>query len=66
MCIRDSHEDLVQSIDGIVWEADARTLRFTFVSAQAERLLGFPVADWSEPDFWVKHLHPDARTWAAA
>ncbi len=59
------HEDLVQSIDGIVWEADAQTLRFTFVSAQAERLLGFPVAEWSDPGFWVKHLHPDDRTWAA-
>jgi PAS domain-containing protein len=55
------HEELVQSIDGIVWEADAKTLQFTFVSAQAERLLGFPVGDWEQADFWVAHLHPDDR-----
>jgi PAS domain S-box-containing protein len=60
------HEDLVQSIDGIVWEADAKTFQFTFVSAQAERLLGFPLADWEQADFWVNHLHPDERTWAPA
>ena len=60
------HEDLVQSIDGIVWEADAKTFQFTFVSAQAERLLGFPLADWEQADFWVNHLHPDERTWAHA
>jgi PAS domain S-box-containing protein len=60
------HEDLVQSIDGIVWEADAKTFQFTFVSAQAERLLGFPLADWQQADFWVNHLHPDDRTWAPA
>jgi len=60
------HEELVQSIDGIVWEADARTLQFTFVSSQAERLLGFPVADWAQADFWVAHLHPDDRAWASA
>ncbi len=57
------HEALVSSIDGIVWEADARTLQFTFVSQQAERLLGFPVAQWTETGFWVRQLHPDDQSW---
>jgi len=53
---------LVNSIDGIVWEADAQTFRFSFVSPQAERMLGYPVERWlSEPDFWRDHLHPDDR-----
>lgn len=55
---------LIQSVDGIVWEADARTFTFTFVSNQAERLLGFPCEDWLAPGFWVKHLHPDDQSWA--
>ncbi|HWQ37106.1 MAG TPA: PAS domain S-box protein [Burkholderiales bacterium] len=56
---------LVDSVDGIVWEADAATWRFTFVSPKAERLLGYPVARWTEePDFWVRHVHPDDRDWA--
>ncbi len=53
---------LVNEIDGIVWEADPSTFTFNFVSRQAERLLGYPVAEWtSSPSFWRDHLHPDDR-----
>src|SRR3989441_50205 len=56
------YEALVNSVDGIVWQADLSSLRFTFVSQQAERLLGYPVKCWLEdPDFWQKHVHPDDR-----
>ncbi|MCV2367803.1 PAS domain S-box protein [Paucibacter oligotrophus] len=58
--------DLVNSSDGIVWEADAQTFQFTFISDKAERLLGFPVGDWLVPGFWVSHLHPDDQSWAPA
>ncbi|MBI4606640.1 MAG: response regulator [Planctomycetes bacterium] len=61
------HEILVQAIDGIVFRADARTWAFELVSAPAERILGYPVEQWlQEPGFWVKHLHPEDRTWAPA
>ncbi len=56
--------DLVDSTDGIVWEADATTFNFTFVSKQAERLFGYPIEDWMKPGFWVKHIHPDDQVWA--
>lgn len=61
------YEALVQSINAIVWEVDARTLQTTFVSKHAEDILGYPVEQWKEPDFWIKHLHPDDRghAWAA-
>lgn len=56
------YAELIDSLDSIVWEADARTFRFTFVSRQAERLLGYPVERWlTEPEFWITHLHPDDR-----
>jgi len=59
------YEELVDSIEGIVWEADAKTIRFSFVSRQAEKLLGYPVRRWlEEPTFWQDHLHPDDRRWA--
>jgi PAS domain S-box-containing protein len=59
------YESLVHSIDGIVWEVDPRTFRFIFVSRQAERLLGYPLARWlSEPNFWANHIHLDDRDWA--
>jgi len=34
------------------------------VSEQAERISGYPVETWLEPDFWLDHLHPSDRAWA--
>ncbi len=60
-----NYEALVNSVDGIVWEADAHTLKFSFVSRQAERLLGYPVERWiTEPSFWADHVYADDRAWA--
>ena len=57
--------DLVNSIEGVVWEADVPTFTFSFVSKQAERTLGYPLARWlNEPTFWKDHIHPDDRAWA--
>jgi len=56
------HEGLINSVDGIVWQADLPSLRFTFVSPQAERLLGYPARSWLEdPCFWQDHIHPEDR-----
>lgn len=58
---------LIHSVDGIVWEVEVTTFRFTFVSEQAERILGYPAAMWLEdPEFWSKHLHPEDRDAAVA
>ena len=58
---------LVNSLGGIVWEADGETFQFTFVSPQAEQILGYPVERWlQEPDFWRNHTHPEDRDWCAA
>ncbi len=62
-----NYEAIVNSIDGIVWEADAQTLGFSFVSKQVERLLGYPVEHWlSKTAFWKNHIHPDDREWVVA
>jgi PAS domain S-box-containing protein len=55
-------KELVQSINAVVWEADAQTFVFSFVSEQAEKMLGYPVRAWLESaSFWVDHIHPDDR-----
>ena len=60
-----AREELINTIDGIVWEADAETFAFNFVSEQAERLLGYPQSSWTEDaTFWPRHIHPDDRDWA--
>jgi len=54
--------DLVQSVDAIVWEADASTFQMTFVSRRAEQILGYPAGIWvSEPHFWQSHIDPTDR-----
>jgi PAS domain S-box-containing protein len=55
------YRHLIEGVDAIVWEADAQTLQFSFVSPQAERILGYPAAQWLEPDFWVDHILPEDR-----
>jgi PAS domain S-box-containing protein len=56
---RNQFESLIQTIDGIVWEADADSFEFSFVSDQVERILGFTANHWlSEPNFWKNHIHP--------
>jgi PAS domain S-box-containing protein len=55
-------QDLVQGLDAIVWEADATTLRFSFVSQRAQTVLGFPTERWlAEPDFFSTRIHPEDR-----
>lgn len=55
---------LVNSLGGIVWEADGETFQFMFVSPQAETILGYPVERWTtEPNFWRDHTHPDDAEW---
>ncbi len=56
------YRDLVQDLDAIVWEAEAVTFVFTFVSRRAEALLGYSVERWlSRSDFWASLIHPEDR-----
>lgn len=55
-------EELINSVDAIVWEWDVQTQRYTFVSQEAERTLGYPLHQWQiESEFWVTHLHPEDK-----
>ncbi|SHM77692.1 PAS domain S-box-containing protein [Cyclobacterium lianum] len=55
-------EDLVQSIDGIVWEAEVDSLKFSFISQQVENILGYTPGEWmGVADFWQNHIHPDDK-----
>jgi two-component system, cell cycle sensor histidine kinase and response regulator CckA len=61
------YDELLNSVEGIVWEADAGTFKFTFVSKQAEAILGYPIERWlSEDTFWVDHLYQEDIGWAVA
>src|SRR5687768_6741076 len=60
------YSKLVNSLDGIVWEADGQTFQFNFVSPQAEKILGYPLEQWLQPNFWRDHTHPDDTDWCSA
>jgi PAS domain S-box-containing protein len=53
---------LVGDLDAVVWEADAESSRFTFVSQRALSMLGYSPKLWlDDPSFWADHVHPDDR-----
>jgi PAS domain S-box-containing protein len=54
-------QGIIDTVDGIVWEVDLASFCFTYVSQQAERLLGYPIADWYQPNFWTSIILPDDR-----
>ena len=67
--VRESEERfrlILEGVPVVVWEADAQTLRFTYVSGQAERILGYPPEAWYREGFWVERLHPEDRERAIA
>ncbi len=51
-------------IDGIIWEADADTLRFSRVEGNVAKILGYSADEWiKEPGFWQSKLHKDDARW---
>jgi len=56
------YRDVVEGIDAIVWEADARAQQFTFVNRRAEAMLGWPNDVWLQPRAYLERIvHPDDR-----
>lgn len=46
--------ELLPGGNAIVWEADASTFAFSYVSHSAQVVLGYPVERWTgEPTFWA-------------
>jgi two-component system, LuxR family, sensor kinase FixL len=65
--LRESEENLrnlVETTAAVPWQADVETWVFTYVGPQAVKLLGYPLEQWYQKDFWVSHLHPDDKEFA--
>lgn len=57
-------ESLINTIDGIVWECDAKNFKFSFISQKVEKILGYTVEEWlGSPTFWADHIYPDDKDW---
>lgn len=51
-------QNLLDSLEAVVIEADLGTWELTFVSKDAANLLGFPAQEWFRPGFWPGQVHP--------
>jgi PAS domain S-box-containing protein len=57
-------ESLINTIDGIVWECDATTYNFGFISDKVTNILGYTPEEWvNDPHFWSNHIHPEDKEW---
>lgn len=62
-----NYQELISSINGIIWEVDRQRRVLTYVSDSSERVLGYSAAEWlADPVFWEKHIHRDDFTEATA
>lgn len=53
---------LLQSINAVVWKADADMSRFLFIDEHIITVLGFPHSSWLQiPDFWSSCIHPEDK-----
>ena len=57
-------KNLVDTTNGIVWEADAENFVFTYMSDNVERILGYRPADFMQRDFWEEHIYEEDKEWA--
>ena len=54
--------ELVASLDAVYWEADAASLRLSFIGGRAEQLLGANEQEWiAEGRRWGDHTLPEDR-----
>jgi PAS domain S-box-containing protein len=57
---RERLESILSEVDVIVWEADIKRARFSFVSKRAEYMLGYPTSAWlDDDDFWRGIVEPE-------
>jgi PAS domain S-box-containing protein len=54
--------ELIQDLEAVIWEKDAATGSFSFISQKVEEMLGYPAGAWrAQADFWAAHIHPEDR-----
>jgi two-component system, cell cycle sensor histidine kinase and response regulator CckA len=62
----DEYRRIIDSLGAVLWEADAATFQFTYVSQGAVDILDYALDEWLAPGFWRAHTHPDDVDWATA
>ena len=58
---RTDFQAMLDTVPGVVWEADANLMQLSYVSRSAELLLGYGLKYWEKPEFWLSCIHVDDR-----
>jgi len=59
---KELYQSLIQTINGVVWEAKADTFEFTYVSPQSKKIFGYHPKKWTEETgLWENSIHPEDR-----
>ncbi|ARU60153.1 hypothetical protein CBW65_03090 [Tumebacillus avium] len=54
------YQDLLETIEAVVWEGNPETFEYLFISPQSRRILGYtPEQLISDHAFWQSKVHPD-------
>ena len=57
----EQYRNLIESSHVVAWELDLESFCFTYVSPHAEKMLGYPIEQWKQENFWVTHIVDDDR-----
>ncbi len=61
--IESRFKDMVNTIDGVVWEADANSFKLSYINEQIKHLTGYSCDEWAQTNFWISKVHPDDKNW---
>jgi PAS domain S-box-containing protein len=53
--------EILESIEGVAYVWDVAAARYSYVSPQAEQIVGYPASDLIRPGFWLSRVHPADR-----
>mgnify|MGYP000956350326 CR=1 FL=1 len=55
----DVYKTLLESTKAIPWRIDWKTMCFTYIGPQIEKLLGWSVERWQTVTEWAEESHPE-------
>ena len=55
------YQTLLESTKAIPWKIDWKSMRFTYIGPQIQRLLGWSADSWVGVEDWANRMHPDDR-----
>jgi len=61
----EKHRLLAENVEAILWEFTIPQNKWTYVSPQVKRILGYSSEEFTDLQFWIDHIHEDDRSWAS-